>query len=171
MSTSTYDTTGFQPIVLVGQENYTRWAREFRIASQAAGVWKLFTGDETIPAIPERPKKPVMTEFATRDQKDAALEEYKANLAAYPAVVSDYKLDLDEYEKAKKKASRALHILAKSVDASILGSVDIDEEDPKSAFDSITTICKMQDSRALDIALNLLERLTLGKCANMSEYL
>jgi hypothetical protein len=39
------DTRGFVPVTLVGQENFTRSYREFKVLAQAHSVWKLLIGE------------------------------------------------------------------------------------------------------------------------------
>jgi hypothetical protein len=70
------DAHQFKPVTLTGQENFTRWYREFKIAAQAQGVWSLFTGDESVPSPPKRPVRLDVTKYVTKTRIDDAEKAY-----------------------------------------------------------------------------------------------
>ena len=39
---------------LTGQENYNQWLRDFKVIAQLKGVWKFYTGEESILTKPNR---------------------------------------------------------------------------------------------------------------------
>lgn len=59
-------------------------------------------------------------------------------------------------------------LLAATVDPTIRTIVQ--NREPNKALKEVVALCKMQDSRAMDIATTELEKLTLSKCASMTDY-
>ena len=161
---------------LTGQENYNQWLRDFKVIAQLKGVWKFYTGEESILTKPNRDT--YLKSKTKRTGADAALvaaasdspSQEKSTSEDYTLKVAEYKLDLDEYRDNDQKARLAHSLLTFWVDPAIRGNLQT-HETPKKAWDWLEGQYKMNNTRALDIALSKMERLKLDDCKSMQEYL
>lgn len=168
-TTTTID--GLKVEILKGQVNYGRWHRDLKAAATVKGVWELLEGTVGIHNKPERPTKPELKTRGSRDDTAAAAQRelFKEAVDNYSLSVTEYKLEMSEYEDNMKLVQTARGLLAATVDPSIRAVVQ-SKDSPKDALEQITSLCKMQDSRALDIAITGLERLKLSDCNSLTDY-
>ena len=190
MSELSLQDTGVDLQRLKGQDNYVRWSRDFKVIAEVKGVWKVVTEEEPILTKPLREdyfqsfkaeKKTVTEKTASRkstrlmdkteDGNTTEAEETKNFTSAdFSARISEYKLDLEEYEKNNKRVRIANALIAYWIDPAIRGKVQ-SLEDPKQAWDWIVSQYKMQDAWALDIALAWMEKLKLTACSSVQDFL
>ncbi len=172
MSASNTTIDGIKIEILKGQANYGRWFRDFKAVATVKGVWELFEGTRDVLAEPTRPVKPDMRRTrSTREDSAAAFQrdEFKEALEDYSLNIQEYKLELADYESNAKQVRTARALLAATVEPSIRSATQ-SKDTPKGALDEIIDLCKMQDSRALDLAIIGLENLSLFKCTSMTDY-
>jgi hypothetical protein len=83
--------------------------------------------------------------------------EYKEAIDAYKIGIQEYCLDLEEYEKqdARMRLTKG-RLLSMSIDLAIPRTIS-DIDNPHLALKDIKSVCKMSDSRALNVALSQLE--------------
>ncbi|KAG9759970.1 hypothetical protein KCU73_g3120, partial [Aureobasidium melanogenum] len=183
--------------ILKGQGNYVRWLRDLKPVAESRNLWSLLSGDEEVLDRPERPVRPQSATLPLRTTRSSAKkaaaansgtatpdedakggatlpiitsEAYRDAIEDFKLAVSDYRLDLDEYEKQDHRIRQAKGLLAMSVDPAIR-SVIADISDPEKAFTEIKSICQMTDTRALGIALSNIEELKFTKNDTVASFL
>ncbi|MCJ1260129.1 hypothetical protein MMC24_007969 [Lignoscripta atroalba] len=139
MSELSLQDTGVDLQRLKGQDNYVRWSRDFKVIAEVKGVWKVVTEEEPILTKPLREdyfqsfkaeKKTVTEKTASRkstrlmdkteDGNTTEAEETKNFTSAdFSARISEYKLDLEEYEKNNKRVRIANALIAYWIDPAI----------------------------------------------------
>lgn len=162
---------------LTGPGNYTRWERKFKVLAVTRNLLDLYKGTERLLLKPDRPP-PVNPRADAFKIKPGMKEEEIAGVQAafreanneYQIAIQTYKLDLDEYDKQQTRKREACVLLAKNIDPDLLSAVTI-KDNPKEAADNVAALCKLQESRAVDQALDNLEKLTLNQCSSMSDYI
>lgn len=109
-SSLTTQDTGLNLEILKGQENYTRWKRDFKIVAGTKGVWKLYAGEETILQEPDLSQyvsptpattSGVVTRSASQKQEEGDAK-VQSNLPDYQQMsfqIQRYKLDLVKYHR------------------------------------------------------------------------
>ena len=169
------DATGDQDILL-GPVNYTRWHRTFKVDAIAENLWNLFTGQEEIKKLPTRPILPQQTDTLGRTRsgdilaQSAAADLLKDAISLYTLQVSEYKLDRDEYESQQKRSAKAQGLIAKRIDPALRAGLETCTT-PKQSFDYVMKLCKLSDSRALDVALQGMETLRYDDCTGMTDFI
>jgi hypothetical protein len=169
------ETSGNQPILLIGQVNFTEWLRELKLVALVKGVWTLFSGEEVIIQPPARPVMPDPTIFKVTTKLTGS--EAKMAQMASEVAINEHKLDVAEhtllltvYRKQEKRVCEALELLLNTIHPTILGSIDF-THNPKDNLLALENAYKTTGARALHNALDKLERLTLNKCSSMSDYI
>ncbi|KAI9744531.1 MAG: hypothetical protein M1818_002060 [Claussenomyces sp. TS43310] len=144
---------------LTGQDNWPRWSRDFKIIAYAKGVWKLYTREEKILSPPVRDNY-LKTSRSTRSSADREITGANTALTIDTGLaIVEYKLDLEEYRHNDSR-----------VDPAIRGNIQT-YENPTEAWIFLTSLYKMQNVRALDIALGKLEGLRLENFKTLQQYL
>ncbi|KFX96088.1 hypothetical protein V490_03519 [Pseudogymnoascus sp. VKM F-3557] len=165
--------TGIDLERLQGQQNYIRWARDFKLVAQAKGVWRLITGAEALLPRPHRTDYFQTTRKAPLDEsKDDIPEEDVTPMTNQEISVriAEYKLDLEEFEKNEKKVRGALTLITYWVDPAVRGNLQ-EFTDPWEAWLWLKQQYAMQPARALDLAHQQMEKIKLSQCKSMQEYL
>ncbi|KAI9848264.1 MAG: hypothetical protein M1837_000528 [Sclerophora amabilis] len=169
---------------LKGQDNYTRWKRDFKCLAQVNGVWRLITGERPILPKPNRGEYQYLGSFqpgqktTTTTTKEAA-EEGEEEAEVGTSEVSDlhrriaeceYTLDLEQYEKNKRLVRLASALIVYGLDPAIRDDVPRFDA-PPDAWKWIESRYKMPDARARHIAYARLNELKLVSCVSLSDYL
>jgi hypothetical protein len=115
---------------LTGQQNYTRWRRDFRVVAESKGVWNIITGKEKILPKPEReiylPNKSKTYNTRASSSKTATGEEPtvdQTDQIMYTTRMTEYKFALKEYDRNEAKVRLASSLIAYWIDQSIRGKV------------------------------------------------
>ena len=167
--------TGLSQTILEGQGNYISWRRDLKINAEGKDVVQLIAGQEEIKQPPVRPSKPnieklrkelgVPTDTAHLQAQNDALKEAHNN---YSYSVTDYKLDLDEYEKQQKRVRDANSLLRASVNPAIRGCLTM--ENPRDIYEEIKVLCKMSDSQALTLLHQKIDNLHFNSSSSISDF-
>ena len=112
--------------------------------------------------------KKAQLEAADDDSDEATTPTLSS--AQLSARISEYKLDLEEYEKNNKMVRTANALMAYWIDPAIRGKVQ-SFNSPYLAWEWIRSQYKMQDARSLDIALARMEKLKMAICSSAQDYL
>ncbi|KAH0008356.1 hypothetical protein KCU78_g11284, partial [Aureobasidium melanogenum] len=182
---------------LTGQTNFVRWHRDLKAVANSKNLWTLISGDEAVIERPTRPVKPVPAVIplgpTTRsksskaagtasgtdtpdDSKDGVYlasltsEAYREAVEDYKVSISEYRLDLEQFEKQDARLRLAKGLLSMSVDPAIRTQIS-ETDDPCDAFNEIKSVCQMTDARALSIALSKMEELRFTKNDTVSSFL
>lgn len=125
---------------LNGQDNFTKWWREFRTLARAKNYWALFTGEEQLLAKPER--KDYFVSIKDRTQTDS--QEMNNVVGS----IEEYRLDVDLYEKQLRRAGLATELLLAQIKPALRGLL-ADSTSPKATLDLV----KAQHHRKGPLAL------------------
>lgn len=170
---SSFDVSKFQ--TLTGQDNLIAWFRDFKSLANSRNLWDILSGDESIITKPEWPTKPSLpkTRAAKADQTDASNVEhdvYRGLIAEYQLNITEFKLDLEQWEKQDARVRSARSLLANTVHPSIRGSLQ-PESDPTKALKELKSLCQMADGHALQYTLSKIDDLTWNSGDNTSSFL
>lgn len=155
---------------LRGQDNYSAWARDFKLLAGLKGVWDFYTGEEPIL------QKPLRSTYNIKPHKVAELSQTGEEEMIDPptsdttSYIAQYKLEMEEYERNQKKLRIARSLLAYWVDPSIRGRIQA-KVSPKEAWEWLQEQYKMHGSRALDLALSRFEKCTLESSKGIQDYI
>ncbi|KAK8194216.1 hypothetical protein M8818_007404 [Zalaria obscura] len=166
MSDLTAHDTGLDLERLRGQDNYNTWCRDFQLLAELKGVWELYVGEDVILTKPNRAQyhiKPLATVSEDQEMIDKPDKDT-------PALIAQYRLELEEYERNHKRVRLARALLPYWVDPSIRGQI-IKIDSPKTMWDHLKSQYKMHGSRALDLALDKYENCTLDQCQEIQIYI
>lgn len=180
---------------LQGPVNYTRWSRDIRLVADVKGVWDLISGAETILSKPDRDDYFQSSRLANAEIKRLTemSEEEVNNLSTAEKTkrtkainnasssskpdkeliqmnIMEFKLDLEEYEKQHKLIRLATALLTYWVDPAIRGKLQ-KLDGPHDIWMWIASQYKLDDTRAMDMALNEMEKVTLASSKNVQTYL
>lgn len=153
--------------VLTGQVNYNQWSRNFKVKAIGKGVWKLYNGEQPIVTKPDQ--QAALTDPNAARRMTRAADEVLNSFDKVGAI-AEYQLDLDEFHRYEGKVQIATELLSKAVDQSIRGNL-LEHSDPKAAWDWLKSHYKMNDKRALDLALNKIESYKLRDHKSITDYL
>ena len=110
-------------------------------------------------------------------QRDAA-DEHSGDISPIPtkpildfqSKLALYKFNLDAFEKNQKKLNQAMALIVCWVDPTIRGRLQ-QYYMPHNAWLYLISQYKMSDVRALELALDRFEQITISKCKNAQDYL
>lgn len=190
MSDSQVTNKGGTDRVLTGQSNWIRWYPGFKADARADDTWSLLDGSESIITKPQRAaylQSAVAASNATpahaKDNDDTASQATTSNTLPAKATGPEvarydffhkqsldlYRLDLHDYEQQHKRVRRANKMLHGRIDLSMQAEIE-DKQVPANALAHLQTQYRMQDSRAIQLAHDKIDSLTLGTCKDMTEY-
>lgn len=184
MSDSQVTNKGGTDRVLTGQSNWIRWYPGFKADARADDTWSLLDGSESIITKPQRAaylQSAVAASNATpepaKDNDDTAntlpAKATGPEVARYDLFYKQsldlYCLDLHDYEQQHERVRRANKMLHDRIDPSMQAEIE-DKQVPANALAHLQTQYRMQDSRAIQLAHDEIDSLTLGTCKDMTEY-
>ena len=162
-------------VILTGQNNYAEWFREFKAVALSEGIWEYFNGATTYSV--EKPKRPVPPNPENYKNKASDSPEviqgrkaaFDEALDIYKVESITYKIDADEHNYHVRQVAKARGLLSLHVDPSMRQHLS-SRETPFQWCKRLATQYKMPTARALETALNDMEKLTLFQCSSMTEY-
>jgi hypothetical protein len=155
----TDSTTGLKVHILTGQGDFTKWMRDLKLVAESKDVWILINPEsvaeadrETIHPKPTRPTKPDATQFeaprgSTPEIVAGLKEEFKTRNGIYQNDVTDYRLDVTDYDDQQKRLREARSLLLSTITPAIRDSVS-DKVLASEVLTSIKALCKLTDGQA-----------------------
>lgn len=179
--------TGLKVEILLGQGNYTRWARDLKLAAEGKDVWTLITPSsiaeedrEEILTKPRRPTKPdlsaakyttIGTRGATSDGETAAKQEiFRTDNNNYQLDITEYKLNVEAFKEQQERIRDARTLLLSTVTPTIRDSVST-KVIPSELMTAIKDLCKMSDSQALAFCYQKLDNIKYGDFTSISTFI
>jgi hypothetical protein len=179
---------GVDFVRLTGQNNFSRWIVDFQMVAESKNLWKVFDGTEEVLKPPYRDAYLKPTAEVTVPHTDSRGKATRSKVTATVAAellgqtgpsdpsddlqvrIHEYKFDLDAFQANDKLVREAKTFIAYWVDDAIRGTVQ-SFKNPKDAFDYLVSQYKMNDARALHLALGSIEQLKLADFDSISAYL
>jgi hypothetical protein len=174
----TDSTTGLKVHILTGQGDFTKWMRDLKLAAESKDVWVLINPEsvaeadrETIHPKPTRPTKPVATAVprgSTQEVAEGLQEQFKMANNMYSNDVTDYKLDVSEYDEQQKRLRTARSLLLSTITPAIRDSVS-DKIIASEVLTSIKALCKMTDGQAQQYCYQKLDNVKYSDFSSVSD--
>ena len=159
---------------LRGQENYLRWARDFKVIADSRGLMQYYLGNKVMLEEPQRTRyfssisDPRHETRQINDSTDVQISV--ANSVDKLARLSEYQLELARYENQCREEREALQILIDAVDPILRGDLQgIDK--PDEAWKHLKEQYQMTSEQALFYTIERVKLLKHTNCRSMQDYL
>jgi hypothetical protein len=179
---------------LTGQSNWIRWFPGFKADARADDTWMLFAGTEAI--LPKPLRKDYLSRSATTNAAPSAAGDDTASVTSSASTITPppavdpkatgpevarqdfmykqnldlYKMDLHDFEHQHERVRRANKMLHDRIHPSMQAEID-DLQVPSEALQHLQRQYKMQDSRAIQLAHDRIDQLSLTQSKDMAEYI
>lgn len=175
--------TGQKVEILLGQGNYNKWLREFKMAADGRDVWSLIVPStsadehEAIIEKPTMPTKPDLKLAKYQIRGTPTIEEIAAKQEVYREDKNQYQLDISEYnmqrivhKEQQERLRTARSLLLSTITPAIRDSVT-SKVSPSDVMDAVKALCKMSDSQALAFSYQKLDSVKYTDFASVSDLI
>ncbi|KAG9511488.1 hypothetical protein KCV07_g10138, partial [Aureobasidium melanogenum] len=169
------DTSNFT--ILTGQDNFSSWLRDITSVAYTKNLWDLLNGTEDVLKKPTRPVRPNFSKLIITRSKDSDSDAQNAQKTAIDQLTSDYnfevteyKMDLAEWEKQDTRVRQAKGLLLSTIHSAIRCQV-ADSKSPSEALTEVKALCQMTDAQALTFLYTKINQLSFGDKTTVSDFI